>query len=424
MNKITSRNAVWGILAATLAVHAFLFWKERSLIARGYPDFTIFYSAGLMVRQGLGHRLYDGDLQYQVQRSFAPRVENRQAALPYNHPPFEALIFAPLTYLPYLPAYLLWNLLNLGMLALVPRLLRPHIAILQQRPVVVWAAGLLAFFPVVAALLQGQDVILLLLLQTLAFVALKRHSDFLAGSWLGLGSFRIHLVFPLMLILWLGWKRPKVFLGFVAACLLAGAISLAIVGREQAVHYPQSVLHMERIVEEADMVPVMPNLRGLFEGWRVQKAMRFDLRMVSLILSVVLLSSVIVIARKEFCETGFQKPGVDRAIGLHFGMAAITSILVSYHAFSHDLVLLIIPLFIVLNLMFTGNCLPHRDPLLLLPAGLLVLTPLYMLLWLYLIHLNLLALVLLLWLVGIRRKITENMTLPQGEYAQQGPGIR
>jgi hypothetical protein len=73
--------------------------------------------------------------------------------------------------------------------------------------------------------------------------------------------------------------------------------------------------------------------------------------------------------------------------------------------------LLIIPLFIVLNLIYTGECLLRRDLLLLLPAGLLVLTPLYMLLWLYLIHLNLLALVLLLWLVGIRRRITENMTL-------------
>jgi Glycosyltransferase family 87 len=411
MNQRTLRNAAYGLLAATLAIHAFLFWKERSLIARGYPDFTIFYSAGLMVRQGLGHHLYDGNLQYQVQRSFAPQVEIRQAALPYNHPPFEALIFAPLTFLPYWTAYLTWNLLNLGMLALVSRLLRPHIAILQKKPLVVWVVGLLASFPVVAALLQGQDVILLLLLQTLAFVALKRHSDFLAGSWLGLGSFRIQFVLPLMLILWLGWKRPKVLLGFVAACLFVGAISLAIVGREQAVHYPVSVLHMERVVENADMVPSMPNLRGLFEGWKVQGKLATVLHVLSLVFSVVLLAWVIVTSRKELDEPGFEKPGFDEPTGLHFAMAAITSVLVGYHAFSHDLVLLIIPLFIVLNVMFAGEFLLRRDLLLLLPAGLLLLTPLYMLLWLYLIHLNLLALVLLLWLAGIHHRIKANSNL-------------
>ena len=59
-----------------------------------------------MIRDGEGAQLYDLRLQYQVQMRFAPNVDIRQVALPYNHPPFEALLFLPLACLKFFPAYL------------------------------------------------------------------------------------------------------------------------------------------------------------------------------------------------------------------------------------------------------------------------------------------------------------------------------
>src|SRR5580658_7697280 len=94
------------LIVGMLCIHAVLFWKARDLVRQGYPDFTIFYTAGKMLRQGLGHSLYDGALQYQVQQSFASGVRIRKGPLPYNHPPFEALIFLPLASLDYAMAYL------------------------------------------------------------------------------------------------------------------------------------------------------------------------------------------------------------------------------------------------------------------------------------------------------------------------------
>src|SRR5436190_22815153 len=64
-------------------------------LRKGYQDFTIFYAAGKMIRNGQAASLYNLSAQYTTQKQFAPKVSIRQAALPYNHPPFEALLFVP-----------------------------------------------------------------------------------------------------------------------------------------------------------------------------------------------------------------------------------------------------------------------------------------------------------------------------------------
>ena len=98
----------------------------------------------------------------------------RLAALPFNHPAFEALLFVPFSLLSYRIAYVGWLLANLAMLAMLPGMLRSWMPVLRLAPTWVWIAAELAFFPVFFALLQGQDAILLLFLYALALVALKR----------------------------------------------------------------------------------------------------------------------------------------------------------------------------------------------------------------------------------------------------------
>jgi len=107
-------------------------WTDRDLVRKGYPDFTIFYSAGTMVQSGMAASLYDERAEFQTQRQFAPEVSTRHGALPYNHPPFEAVLFVPLSFLAYLPAYLTWDAVNLGLLVLALLLLRRHVPICQH----------------------------------------------------------------------------------------------------------------------------------------------------------------------------------------------------------------------------------------------------------------------------------------------------
>src|SRR5215467_15954971 len=92
---------LWIFVAGMIAVHAFFLWRVRAGIERGDPDFTVFYTAGRMLRRGLGAHLYDPRAQQTVQAEFAKNFDVRRGPLPYIHPPFEALVFLPLTYFPY-----------------------------------------------------------------------------------------------------------------------------------------------------------------------------------------------------------------------------------------------------------------------------------------------------------------------------------
>src|SRR5258708_34276576 len=130
-----------------LWLNLLFFLGMREGIKRGYPDFTIFYTAGTILRQGLGHQLYDRKVQYEVQESFTGHIAFRKGPLPYNHPPFEALIFVPLTLLPYPQPLVPRDLLTVGPLSGVAALLRESVGPFRLiRP---WRCVLpsIAFFP-------------------------------------------------------------------------------------------------------------------------------------------------------------------------------------------------------------------------------------------------------------------------------------
>lgn len=390
-------------LAGMLSLNLVMAWNVRSLVRKGYPDFTIFYGAAKMLRQGLAASLYDPQVQYQVQQRFAGGVSIRQGALPYNHPPFEALLFLPLAWLPYLPAYLAWDTINVFILLSLPWLLRDHIIVLRHTSALLWCLLCLACFPIFTALLQGQDVIVLLLLICLAFTALKRDRQFLAGCWLGLGLFRFHLIAPLVLML-LWQKRARALLGLGTVTLLLTAISVAVIGWRGLWQYPSYVWQVEKTMVRSAVVPShMPNLRGFaaaLSGGNFGPWVFFFLLLVSIGL-------VFWVADlwKEHGEAGFN---------LGFSAALLATVLVSYHAFAYDLSLLILPVFLLLDhwrLMKTKFDL--RSAVLFGPALALFLTPLFVVLWFQEGQLSGFSVILLFWLWGISREMARMTSRPQ-----------
>src|SRR5438874_2626265 len=152
------------------------------------------YSAARIIRKGQSRGLYDYNIQLADQQEFTGHDE----AMVSLHPPFEALFFLPLSYFSYRVAYVVAGVTNLLLLGTALWLLREyigesdtgsHLAIVAQ-----------GFFPVMAALWQGQDVVLLLLLFTLAFFSLKRRRHLRAGCMVGLGLFRFQVAIPFALV--------------------------------------------------------------------------------------------------------------------------------------------------------------------------------------------------------------------------------
>ena len=171
MNSWTQHRKVLvvGFLLAMTFCNAALLFRLIPSLRNGFQDFTIFYTGAVLIRTGHSAALYDLATQYQTQLTFA-HVPIRQGALPYNHPPFEALLFVPFTRFEYWPAYLLWTALNLLMLGLSVILLRKHFQRLARVHLVILFLGATAFFPVAIGIIQGQDLVLLLLLLVLTVI--------------------------------------------------------------------------------------------------------------------------------------------------------------------------------------------------------------------------------------------------------------
>ena len=335
MQTAKLKSAVLLYLAGIVMIHGAVFWSVRESVRKGYSDFTIYYCAGTILRKGLGHQLYDNITQFKVRREFSPEVAIRLDALPYNHPPFEAAFFAPFTYVSYPFAFALWALANLAMLISLPFLLQPELYHLQNYSRPFWVIASLGFFPIFFTLLQGQDAILLLFLYTLAFVCLKKNRDALAGGCLALGLFKPHLILPFIFLLMVQGKK-KVLYGFFPVGAVLGLVSIVLVGRETMLQYPGYVLHLEDTMARGAIMPSdMPNLRGV-----LYLLLHGDsyAGVVTLALSVAVL---IFAAWRCFEGAGL--------FDLKVSLAAVATVLVSYHALGYDLSLLMLPIVLLAN---------------------------------------------------------------------------
>jgi len=334
-----------------------------SSLHKGYQDFTIYYTAGLLLRNGQASDLYNLAAQYRMQLTFAPHVPIRKGPLVYNHPPFEAVLFVPFTLLSYWPAYLLWTALNLVMLTASVMILRKQFSEIAAVCPLFLGLGATAFFPAVLGIFQGQDVILLQLLFVLAMVSLDRGRDAAAGAFLAAGLFLPHLIVPVVVLL-AAW-RWRVLLGFAPVALFLGAISVAIMGWGGPLDYVRFVFHVEKTGSGSYGPQVVPNLRGLIADLPGLSASG---PWVALLI-VASSAAVFLMALRRI------RTGRDSTL-FSCSLAALTAILVSFHALSYDLTLLL-PMALFLLSRAIGVTGTKIDAPTVLLAILLFLPPLY-----------------------------------------------
>jgi hypothetical protein len=380
-----------------LWLNLLFFIDFRKGMKQGYTDFTVYYTGATILREGLGHQLYNRQVQYQVQESFAGHIPFRRGPLPYIHPPFEALIFVPLTLLPYSRAFVVWDLLTVAALFGVAALLRRSVAALRSISPWKFVIGSFAFFPVFACLLQGQDSVLMLLLCVLGFNALKRKADLLGGCWLALAAFKFQFIVPIVLLLFL-WKRRRVAIGFGAVAALLALASVALVGVAGLLQYPGFVLQIVRNTGLGGVPPeLLPNLHGLAMGWPPPFPGVVG----------IALAALISVALFLFAARSGQKTVVPEALGpenlglqnldLQFSLAIVVAVLIAWQTNAHDLCLLILPLILVADYCARLILQAPAKFATLLPVLPVLISPLWMVLWLVTAKVNLMAIPLLWW---------------------------
>jgi len=330
-----------GVPACLVGIHLWTWVFSLPLYLSGYADFRQLYTAGYMLRTGHAHQLYN----YTVQAYFQNKlVTPMDVSMPFIRPAYEGLLFIPFSFLSFKAAYFVFLGVNLMMLAVTYYLIRRSLENLAR--IVPWlpAAMFLGFLPIAAALIQGQDSVILLTLLTATAVSLQQGSEFRAGVFAGLGFFKFQITIPIA-ILFLAWRRWRFTTGFSAAALVLGTISLWIVGLAQASSYCRSLLFMGSSSPNGGYplaLGLMANLHGLIFG-----LIGNTLPGKFVILSTLLASVAVFV----WCLKSVPKPtGMDAVL-----LGITVSALVSYYLFMHDLSIMALPIAVMLNRFIEGE---------------------------------------------------------------------
>ncbi len=321
---------------------------------RGQADFAMFYTAGYMVRIGQSGQLYNYDVETRYQNQLVSKTP-----APYTHLPYEALLFAPISFLSYRVAYWLFLLVNVGFAIFAVLLISPAGSGWPS------AVILASFFPVSAAIADGQDSIMLLTIACAAWLLFSKKQESLAGGLLALGLFRFQIVLPIVGLMFL-WKRWRFLAGFAPCAALVLVFSGWLAGFDQLGVYGSHVLSLGAVSGQetgyslsASQSQRMVSLRALFTNILPSGHLA---QIITLFASIALLLWV---------------ASRGRTLGRkhQFALAIAFSVLVSYHLFVYDLAILLIPMVAALELTRDTQSRAAQAailiPLLTVPAGIL-----------------------------------------------------
>lgn len=341
-----------------------------------YYDFRSFYAAGYLV---LHHptQLFDLSAQGLAQDTLVARIN---PPLPYYHPAFEALLYAPLALFTYRTAYILYAVFNLLLLAacyLVAPI--PTDPLTRKIPrALLFFASFPAFFCVAA----GQDSMLFLLLLCLLWRALDRDDDIIAGILLGLGLFKVQLVAALVIFL-VARRGTRLLRSFIPTAAALALLSLSITGFHGAAQWihllTSAVGALNQSHHEQVLIAVHPMAMPTLSGLIYILGGRFLPPNASWILNLVLLAATfiatLVLARRS------------SRLSDAFAAAVAGALLISPHLYLYDYVLLIPPLLLLTGraqrvfiaiycilpfILFAIHALDWLAPMAILPVAILV----------------------------------------------------
>jgi hypothetical protein len=192
-------------------------------------DFSAYYTGWAIVRDGLGDRLYDFELQTRYQQQILEGRSFSQGLLPYLNPPHATLPFVPLALLSRGAAFWVWSLVQAALVVWLFRFI--------WRLSKGWAPGerwllvaaVAAFPPLLFSIQLGAFSLLMLVCLLQYYSALKQGRERRAGLWLLLGTIKPQIMLlPGSLLL--GARRWRLIGGIVVGGAALVAISSALLG--------------------------------------------------------------------------------------------------------------------------------------------------------------------------------------------------
>jgi hypothetical protein len=286
----TSSALAWSIafIVTFVIVYSTFGPRRQANYVHGWNDFLAFYAGGKLA---FTQSLYD-PAAISVEQANSGHIA--PAALRFIRLPHYAMVLSPLTRLPYIPAFVLWQIVNVGAIIgavwLWPYPRRVFTCILLACPPVYWGLSL------------GQDTGLLLLGVSAAVRAIRNSNDGAVGIALAWCLIKFHLIWlaPLALL-----RRGKALLVFAALCAALLAAPM-LINPQWPLQYYETVVRSRSIISNTPQ-----NLFPLL-GW-------YGLPLA--VLAILLLSRRV-------------------SVELTFLMSLAAAVMVSPHAYLYDYALL------------------------------------------------------------------------------------
>jgi hypothetical protein len=223
-------------------------------------DFVNFYVGASIVHAGGGATLYRREVQDAAFKSILGHTSTQY----FLHPAFEAALFAPMTRLSLERAFILWSLINVGLLGILPLILMYCIPLVGARPYL----GQLGFcfLPALVAMVLGQDSALLLLVISSSYLLIRKEKEVSAGLVLSLATIKFQYVLILVPLLLLS-RKMRVGAGFGLGCAFLGIVVSLITGLGGLMEYFGFVRSFEAHSGYGGLNPtLMVNIRGFLAG--------------------------------------------------------------------------------------------------------------------------------------------------------------
>jgi hypothetical protein len=328
MSRLRPPAAIVAAAAVVLLAAYAALWAGVSQANIGTADFTATYVGGTLLREGHGASMYDQALQAPLHAALIAPLQ--RGNLPFVNPPLSAVAVVPLTLLPLLAAYRLWQGLQLLLLVLAvlvaaraapwPEAVRHHgvagaAALAALAGTGTLSLGLLGQWDGVSALgLAG------------AYALWRRGNGFAGGAVLAAAAAiaKPHLAIGLAALL-LGWRDRRVLAGAAAGLAAVLLLSFLAVGAEGLGGFVAAAR------DDAGRWPLasMLGFTGLFGSWLGNGAATQVLAAAGSALAV---AGCLLLGRRLARDRAVLEPCL--------AAATLLSLVASPHLLSHDLVLL------------------------------------------------------------------------------------
>lgn len=300
-------------------------------------DFITYFSAARMVVEGHGASLYNFGALSAVERHVIAPYRLTYGVLPYIYPPYFAAAIAPLGLGGLAAAYGVWAALDVTWLGLALLVVQRRARLALQPTVILWLAAW-TFVPTFIALLQGQVSFLLLILLGGALLCLERRLDVVAGALLGAAMLKPTYVLPCLVVLAVR-GRWRSLLSFFGTSALLAVLPMPLMGIRVNVAYVETV---RRAMGWTTQFGYGPDKTASLAG-PLRDVLPSGAAFVALaVLTLAALAGLSHLARRS---SDMAPP---------FALAVLVGLLISPHVLIHDLVLLLIPAAVALELRHGG----------------------------------------------------------------------